>query len=343
MHDILPPTHQARGKIRPQSRLNPPTGRSEDVYKSLYAGHPRVINISTNTVGSTIITEQVTEIRPPTPKEERELLEPVSLVVKELPVQEKVSVMIRALEVARKDLERERRKKSFFKRLALTLVAGVLLLSTGYVGVDTWLTNSRLEASAEAPAPAPTSSADATKAPTKPESTGTFGGDVDKTAPVASALSTYRVAPDAPRALYISSLKIAARIQPMNLNGDKSLQAPKNIYDSGWYTGSSKPGQSGAMVMDGHASETGTHYGLFGYLDRIKEGDNITIEKGDGTKLQYAVVHVETDALADVDMNKVMVPYNGAAQGLNIITCTGKWTSDNSTLDHRLIVFAVPQ
>jgi sortase (surface protein transpeptidase) len=310
----------------------------------LYAQRSRVINISTNVstngAGSTIITEQVTEIRAPKPDEVVAPEPPVSRTVKELSTNEKVSVMVRALEAARKDLDKERRKKSFFKRLALVLVAGILLLSTGYVGIDTWLTNSRLQAEAtpppaNAPAEAVVKDVEATSA--------TVATDVDKTPPPVSALASYKVDPDLPRALYISSLNIAARVQQMGLTDSSSLQAPKNIYDAGWYTGSAKPGQSGAMVIDGHASETGSRYGLFGYIERLKEGDIITIEKGDGTKLNYVVAHTEVDALSDVDMKSVRSTYGGAAQGLNIITCTGKWTDDKSTLDHRLIVFATLQ
>jgi LPXTG-site transpeptidase (sortase) family protein len=120
------------------------------------------------------------------------------------------------------------------------------------------------------------------------------------------------------------------------------MQAPNNIYDAGWYTGSSKPGQNGAMVVDGHASQTGTHYGLFGRLESLADGDKITVEKGDGTKLSFTVAKVEVVAIKDVDMNQVMVPYNSSTQGLNLITCAGDWTKDGKTLDHRVIVFAVP-
>jgi len=344
MHDIIPP-HKARGKVSPQPRAVSiaPATRPDDAYKRLYAERSRVINISTDKAGTTVITEQVTEIRAPRPEEVAEVAQKVTSKqpvrqVEELSTKQKVSVMVRALEKARKDLEKERRKKSFFKRLAVVLVAFVLLLSTGYVGVDTWLTNKRLQSQA-APVPQQAQTSE-----TAPETTtATFAGDVDQTAPAVSALSTYKVADDVPRALYINGLNVAARVQPMGLNDDNSLQAPKNIYDAGWYTGSAKPGQPGAMLMDGHASETGSRYGLFGYLDKIKEGDVITIEKGDGTKLNYVVAHTQVSALEDVDMKAASRPYGGAAQGLNIITCTGKWVQEKGTLDHRLIVYATLQ
>lgn len=165
----------------------------------------------------------------------------------------------------------------------------------------------------------------------------------DQTPVSPSVLSVYKVAADAPRAIYIDKLGIAARILPMGINADKSMQAPINIYDAGWYTSSAKPGNSyGAMVVDGHASKSGTHYGLFGNLDKLVEGDTMTIERGDGTKYQYTVAHTEDVPEDQVNMNKVMESYGDATRGLNLITCAGEWTKDGSTLDHRFIVYAVP-
>lgn len=167
-------------------------------------------------------------------------------------------------------------------------------------------------------------------------------GSVSVTPLPENALENYKVAADNPRAIYIDKISVQARILPMGVDVSGAMQAPTNIYDTGWYTGSAKPGEAGAMVMDGHASQTGTHYGEFGRLEELNNGDIITIEKGDGTKLNYKVVHVEDDPLDKVDMNRLMTPYEGAAQGLNLITCAGDWTKDGKTLDHRILVFSVP-
>lgn len=154
-------------------------------------------------------------------------------------------------------------------------------------------------------------------------------------------LADYKVAGDMPRALYIDKLHIAARILPMGTNPDNSMQAPININDSGWYTGSAKPGAPGAMVIDGHSSATNsaTHLGLFNALDSLTNGDIITVEKGDGTKLSYKVIYKETVALDAIDMAKALKPYGGAAEGLNLITCSGQWQQSGKTLDHRTIVY----
>lgn len=162
----------------------------------------------------------------------------------------------------------------------------------------------------------------------------------DQTPLPKNTLADYRVATDVPRAIYIDKIGVAARLLPMSVNADNSMQAPINTNDGGWYTGSAKPGQPGALVVDGHASKTGTNYGLFGNLDKLTVGDKITIERGDSTRFTYAVAYIEEVPEDHVDMKKVMVPYGDAAQGINLITCSGEWTRDGKTLDHRIIVYA---
>jgi len=163
--------------------------------------------------------------------------------------------------------------------------------------------------------------------------------DVDTTKPTVDVLANYRTAPDVPRALYIDKLGIRARVISVGTASDNSMQTPKNIYDSGWYTGSAKPGTIGAVVIDGHASGS-TRMGLFAYIDTLKSGDEIRIEQGDGTVFRYKVVHNQTTPMNDVDMSKVLQPYGGASQGLTLITCTGKWLPAQRTYDHRVIVYA---
>ena len=160
----------------------------------------------------------------------------------------------------------------------------------------------------------------------------------DETPVAVDTLSSYKVPADAPRILKIDSLGIAARVQPMGVNSIGAIQAPVNIYDSGWYSGSSKPGAYGAMFIDGHASGA-TRQGLFAYLDTLQNGNIISVEKGSGEVLQYKVVHVDTVSKDAVDMNKALRTYNNATEGLNLMTCTGKWIASQKTYDNRVIVY----
>jgi LPXTG-site transpeptidase (sortase) family protein len=160
----------------------------------------------------------------------------------------------------------------------------------------------------------------------------------DETPIVANAINTYKVAADEPRTLTIKSLNLSARIKPMGVNSAGAIAAPVNIYDSGWYIGSAKPGTLGATFIDGHASGA-TRKGIFAYLDTLKNGNEVSVERGDGKVLTYKVVHVETVPKESVDMQEVLRTYGDATEGLNLMTCTGTWIKDERTYDKRAIVY----
>ena len=164
-------------------------------------------------------------------------------------------------------------------------------------------------------------------------------GDSPTNQTTVPSLDDYKVAADMPRALYINKLNIAARIMPMATTSTNSIQAPINIHDAGWYTKSAKPDQTGAMFVDGHASGA-TRMGLFAYIDTLKEGDTLEVEKGDGTRFAYVVKKVESVPKDSVDMTSVLSPYDAGTKGLNLMTCTGTWLPKEKTYDHRVVVYA---
>ena len=231
------------------------------------------------------------------------------------------------------DAGKNRESAKFQRTRQILYIASILLLSgaLGYFAIDAWTTNARIKE--ELDKPVIVDDAD-------PESRQAAEGRDETEIPV-DTLGEYKVAADVPRILSVEKLNIEARILPMSVNPDNSMQAPLNIYDSGWYTGSVKPGESGAMVIDGHASGP-TREGLFAYIDTLREGDTLTIERGDGKLFTYTVRKVETIALENVDMSKLLKTYNGAEQGLNLITCAGEWLQEDKTFNKRTMVYATP-
>lgn len=154
-------------------------------------------------------------------------------------------------------------------------------------------------------------------------------------------VASYKVPPLQPRVIRIPKLNIEARLMTMGLNDDGSMQAPVNINDAGWYNGSSKPSEVGAVTVDGHSSGD-TNQGLFGNLEKLNKGDEITIETGDGKTYSYTVAETKREPLKSVDMESFMLPYGNNTRGLNLMTCDGDWIKNHATLDHRISVYAVP-
>lgn len=212
------------------------------------------------------------------------------------------------------------------KKYALIAIGIALLLVAGYIAVNTLIINDNVQALISKNG----------GNPNKEHTKDSEGQDED--IPPSNAFWDYKVAAEYPRALYIDKINVAARILPMAMNTDGSVQAPLNIFDSGWYTGSVKPGEAGAAFIDGHASGK-TRAGLFAYLDTLAVGDMLRVEKGDGTMLNFKVVHTETVPLNEVDMKKALMPYDKATKGLNLMTCTGEWIEDKATYDHRVMVY----
>ncbi|MCL2037960.1 class F sortase [Candidatus Saccharibacteria bacterium] len=186
---------------------------------------------------------------------------------------------------------------------------------------------------------------------------------IDENAPDKSGSPDCKAAPDDPRFLTIEAIGInQACVVPIGVlspdeNGSQQLDAPKNYHDVGWYncqinpvasnrcSQPTRPGDGDtaiAAVLDGHSC-TGNNC-IFDNVTKLKNGDQIVVERGDGKKIEYTVKEVSVVKLADVDMAKMMRPIVSGVEGLNLITCAGNWTARDSqgvvTMDKRVMVFA---
>jgi sortase (surface protein transpeptidase) len=152
-------------------------------------------------------------------------------------------------------------------------------------------------------------------------------------------LNSYTVSPSAPRFIYIQKLNVKARIRPLGLTDKGQLEAPENVYDTGWFNKSSYPGQNGAMIIDGHISSWTTK-GVFYGLPTLKLNDQIKIERGSGSSVVYKVKSIKTYNADVVDMAEALSPINPAKPGLNLITCSGQVVKGTNEFNKRTVVFS---
>jgi len=127
-------------------------------------------------------------------------------------------------------------------------------------------------------------------------------------------------------------------VKPMGLTADNHIEAPRNVHDAGWFTQSAKPGQPGAMLIDGHVANWATE-SVFHNLKSLRPNDTITIQRGDDTKINYKVIKSQTYDADKVDMDAVLAPVKPTKPGLNLITCDGKVVNNNE-FNKRLVIFA---
>jgi len=154
-----------------------------------------------------------------------------------------------------------------------------------------------------------------------------------------SALTNYRVAPGLPRYIFVPKLGVKAIVLSLGTTASYQVQAPPNIYETGWYNSSGLPGKPGAMFIDGHVSSL-THNGIFYGLSTLVPGDTIQIERGDGTMFAYKVVKSQISSSTNVNMTAALKPVNPHKPGLNLITCAGKVIAGTNELSQRIVVFA---
>jgi LPXTG-site transpeptidase (sortase) family protein len=210
-------------------------------------------------------------------------------------------------------------------RSLTTVVATVVFVAGIYVVVDGYRANKQVKVQLQQVSAAVDSGG------AVPE------GFPSETSPTES-IENYQVAADMPRFLEIPSLGIKSRVIRMGVTPEGAIQAPSNVFDSGWYDGSSKPGEAGASFVDGHVSGF-TQPGVFKNIKSLNSGDLISVEMGNATKYQYKVVKIESYPADSVDMNKALAPVTPGKQGLNLMTCNGSFDNATNEYKERLVVF----
>lgn len=150
----------------------------------------------------------------------------------------------------------------------------------------------------------------------------------------------YRTAASYPRVIRIPKIRIEARVLALAIAPTGALKAPANIFDAGWYKDSARPGETGAMVIDGHASGP-TKPGLLKNIGKLVKGDKIEIERGDGESFTYTVQTTKVFDAEKLDMSSVMVPIVPGKSGLNILTSGGKFDEAANKYEQRTVVYAV--
>lgn len=168
---------------------------------------------------------------------------------------------------------------------------------------------------------------------------------VDESPVTDTMVNDYTVPATHPRYISIPALNVdKARVQVVGLTKNNILDTPRNISDTAWYNQSATPGQGyGQVVIDGHNGGV-SRDGIFANLDKLANGDEIMIERGDGKQIVYKVVENKTESLKDTNatgMQRLMTPYDNTKEGLGLITCAGNWVPRDKVFDKRILVRAV--
>lgn len=168
------------------------------------------------------------------------------------------------------------------------------------------------------------------------------GARPEETELTKEAIAAYKVAPELPRILRIPRLQVEARVRRLGTNESGILKAPANIYDAGWYDGSSEMDGSGTLLINGHMHGA-TKPGIFYRLGTLKEGDTIEVERGDGAVILYTVIRLEAMEQHTVDMPKLLKSAVPEKPGLNLLGYTDRYDVRRNSYEQQVVVYAVRQ
>ncbi len=146
------------------------------------------------------------------------------------------------------------------------------------------------------------------------------------TAPVASPVS-----------LTIPLIGVKTKLITLGLTTGGALQVPASASVAGWYTGSPRPGAIGSAIIVGHIDSQSVP-GVFFRLSELRRGNDVYIERADGTTAEFRVTSVQTYLKDRFPTQAVYGPTPDAE--LRLITCGGAFDPATRHYLSNIVVYA---
>lgn len=212
----------------------------------------------------------------------------------------------------------------------LGIAAALLLLVTGCADASTEdppspSTSSAEDASPSAEPSTPSDSEDPQPTPSDTEQT-------EDQEPASMETS-------APISFAIPAIDAGSELLHLGLREDNTLDVPPGAPGSpaSWYTGSPTPGESGPSVLLGHVDDSIGEPGVFADLPDLVEGDEITVDREDGSTATFSVTKAEQYGKNDFPTLEV---YGNTDQAeLRLITCDG-YNEETGEYEDNYVVYA---
>ncbi|MBA3618298.1 MAG: class F sortase [Actinomycetota bacterium] len=130
----------------------------------------------------------------------------------------------------------------------------------------------------------------------------------------------------------IPATDVSATMVELGLNPNGTMTVPEDPAQVGWYTKAPTPGSPGPAILAGHVTWNQVPT-VFFKLGELGRGDEIRVERADGSTAVFEVTSVEQYAKEDFPTDKVYGAIDFA--GLRLITCGGVFDGeDNRYLDN---------
>jgi hypothetical protein len=141
-----------------------------------------------------------------------------------------------------------------------------------------------------------------------------------------------------PIRIEIASIGVSARIVPLGLAPDRSMETPARFTDAGWYDLGPRPGEAGPAVIAGHVdSKTGP--AVFYRLGDLRRGAIVRVVRADGSAVRFRVEGLERWPKASFPTRRVFGQTR--ASTLRIVTCSGAFDRSTGHYLDNTVVYAV--
>lgn len=143
----------------------------------------------------------------------------------------------------------------------------------------------------------------------------------------------------APTHLNIPAVGIQADFEePLGLNEDQTIEVPDTYTEVGWYKHGPTPGEQGPAVVLGHV-DSFEGPAVFWPLKELEEGDEVHIEREDGTIATFIVTSKATYDQNEFPTEEVYGPTEFPE--LRLVTCSGTYDKGIQRYSHNLVVYAI--
>jgi len=140
-----------------------------------------------------------------------------------------------------------------------------------------------------------------------------------------------------PLAVRIPKIDVEAPIDGLGVDAENALEVPEDSERVGWWTGGAEPGQPDPAVLVGHR-DSSTGPAVFIGLGELEPGDEIEVDRADGTTARFAIERLESHPKTEFPTSSVYGATDGSS--LRLITCFGAFDEVERSYDDNLVVYA---
>ena len=141
----------------------------------------------------------------------------------------------------------------------------------------------------------------------------------------------------APTRVRVPAVGIDSTLMRLGLDADGVLDTPPDFDRAGWYAGGPAPGEVGPAVIAGHVDSV-TGPAVFFRLAETAAGDEVLVERDDGTTARFTVTRVERYPKDRFPTEEVYGPTPGGE--LRLITCGGDFDRAARSYEDNVVVYA---